>query len=91
LLDCLEDVEKQLGEVSVGNPLEVRAGIDKVRKGISDWAWKVQDERKGLHPTVQLISFVELVGVLKRKKDVEDVNEDVELEGVDVRKDKGKA
>jgi hypothetical protein len=41
LSDYLEDVEKELGEVSVGNPLEVRAGVNRVRRGLSDWAQKV--------------------------------------------------
>jgi hypothetical protein len=91
LSDRLEDVEKELGEVSVGNPLEVRAGVDRVRRGLSDWARKVREERKGLHPVVQPISFVELVGVLKRKRDVEEVDEDVGLEDEGNRKDKGKA
>jgi hypothetical protein len=40
---------------------------------------------------VQPISFVELVGVLKRKRDVEEVNEDVGLEEEGNQKDKGKA
>jgi hypothetical protein len=39
---------------------------------------------------VQPISFMELVGVLKRKRDVEEVDEDMEKEGEDVQKDKGK-
>jgi hypothetical protein len=41
LSDCLEDVKKELGEVSVGNPLDVRAGVDRVRRGLGEWARKV--------------------------------------------------
>jgi hypothetical protein len=91
LLDHLEDVEKELGGIAMEGLPEAREGINKVRKGLSEWARKVHEEQKGLRPVVWPISFVELVGVLKRKRDVGDINGDVEIGKEESQMDKGKA